>query len=109
MDEFVFDSPLVSKWSGGNWFTWTMGFLLGLTIELGTNTAARWPCLGQPSDVAEAVYFTYWYIRNYVEKGFKTTNITYVAVYIARGWEAIMYGPCWELNRTDIQERRQEK
>ena len=65
IDEFKFDSPTVES-AGGNWFLWSMGFILGLTIELGTNTATRWPCLAQPADVAEALYFTYWYIRNYI-------------------------------------------
>ena len=101
VDEFSFSPPTVES-VGGNWFLWSMGFILGLTIELGTNTAMQWPCLAQPSDVAESIYFTYWYIRNFLKDGYKTTNITYVAVYIARGWEAIMLGPCWELNIEEI-------
>ena len=92
------DSLHIVGASGFDWFLWSLGFTIGLLIELGTNTAQWWPCLAQPSDVAEAVYFTYWYIRNFVENGYKTTNITYVAVYIARGWEAIMLGPCWQVN-----------
>ena len=108
LEEMGKSSPLVES-AAGNWTLWVLGFLIGLTIELGTNTAGRWPCLAQPSDVAEAVYFSYWYIRKYIEDGFKTTNITYVAVYIARGWEAIMIGPCWEINTLDKITARQEE
>ena len=108
IEEIPVLAPVVES-KGGDWFLWTMGFLLGLLIELGSNTGQKWPCLGQPADVAEAVYFSYWYIRNYIENGYKTTNITYVAVYIARGWEAVMYGPCWEINRAEAKQRREEK
>ena len=57
-----------------------------------------WPCLGQPAQIAEAIYFTYFYIRDFFENGYETTNISYVAVYIARGVSATMIGPCWAIN-----------
>ena len=90
-------SPIVAEMAGEDWFVWSMGFLLGLVIELGTNTSTYWPCLGQPADVAESIYFTYFYVRAYFEDGYQTTMITYIAVYIARGVEAVMYGPCWQI------------
>ena len=96
-EELEAPHPVVEK-AGWQWFLWSMGFLLGVVIELGTNTHTLWPCLGQPSDVAESVYFTYFYLRDYFENGYKTSNITYVGVYIARGIEAVMYGPCWMIN-----------
>lgn len=102
-------SPIVESMPNGwGWFLWSMGLLMGIVIELGTNTFDLWPCLGQPSVVAESVYFTYFYIRQYFEDGFETTNITYVATYIAKLIEAILSGPCWNIEIRDRLETEEE-
>ena len=51
------------NFTDGEWVAFALGACMGILIELGTNTSEIWPCLGQPSDVTEAVYFTYFYIR----------------------------------------------
>ena len=82
----------------GQWVAFGIGATIGVLIELGTNTGELWPCLFQPSQIAESIYFTYFYIRDYFENGYETTNISYVAVYLARGVSASMMGPCWAVN-----------
>ena len=62
-EELKVQSPQVKEFTTGEWVAFALGACMGVLIELGTNTASFWPCLGQPSDVAEAVYFTYFYIR----------------------------------------------
>ena len=91
-------SPVVREFDDVQWTLFGIGATLGVVIELGTNTGELWPCLGQPAQIAEAIYFTYFYIRDYFENGYETTNISYVAVYIARGISATMMGPCWAIN-----------
>ena len=79
-----------------------MGALLGSTIETGTNFGAipnvYVQCVSQSSDLVEALYFTYFYIRAYIEeKGVE--YVTYVSVYISRGIDAISWGPCWKIGK----------
>ena len=63
-EEIKVKQPLVKvDFTTLDWVGFSMGALLGVLIELGTNTSELWPCLGQPSDVGESVYFTYFYIR----------------------------------------------
>ena len=91
-------APLVKDMDTAQWVAFGIGATLGVVIELGTNTGELWPCLFQPSQIAESIYFTYFYIRDYFENGYETTNISYVAVYLARGVSATMMGPCWAVN-----------
>ena len=66
------EHPQVSKKSGFidgtglDWFVFTMGASLGVTLEAGTNIGASdkkyVQCIGQTSDLLESFYFTYFYI-----------------------------------------------
>ena len=100
IDEEKSSAPLVSKGSGMDWFVFTLGFLLGATIETGTNFGAQdsktIQCLGQTSDLIEAIYFTYFYIYSYIDtRGFE--YISYLSVYISRGVNTVAAGPCWNI------------
>ena len=52
-----------TSWTDIEWVGFGLGALLGVLIELGTNTEEMWPCLGQPAIIGESAYFTYFYIR----------------------------------------------
>ena len=105
----VFDhyiSPEVAG-KGTDWGLGIFGFFLGAGIEAGANLGAIQPCVGQVADVMEALYFTYFYIRLFVnERGVEF--ISYLSVYIARGIESTTNGPCWSFNKDDIVPRPSE-
>ena len=93
--------------TGLDWFLFSLGFVLGSTVEVGTNLGGTdWggkavQCIGQSSDLIESLYFTYFYIRSFIEQG-GNQYVTYLSVYITRGVNAVIDGPCWtfpSLNR----------
>ena len=101
-NQFFEGPPQVELSAGGTaWLLGTVGFLLGGTIEAGSNIGAIVPCVGQVSDVAESLYFSYFYIRAFIEKR-GMEYITYMSVYVSRGIESTTHGPCWSFkNQTE--------
>ena len=72
---------------------------MGISVETGTNISGiqnkGLQCYGQSSDVIESLYFTYFYIYEYLHDRTSIEYITYVSVYIARGVNSLSEGPCW--------------
>ena len=63
------EHPKVKGWNDGtslDWFLFSLGAIVGLGIEAGTNLgnsqSKHVQCFGQTSDMIEALYFTYFYI-----------------------------------------------
>ena len=98
-EKFEEEPPIVKKGNGLDWFVFTWGLLMGLGVETGTNISGHHrkglQCYGQTSDVIESLYFTYFYIYEYLHDRTSIEYITYVSVYIARGVNSISEGPCW--------------
>ena len=82
---------------GEDWLYGSIGFILGSTVEAGANVGALVPCVGQVADVAESLYFTYFYIRGFIEER-QINYVSYLSVYISRGIDSITFGPCWNLS-----------
>ena len=85
------------------------GLITGMGIETGTNISGLndkgVQCYGQTSDVVESLWFTYFYIYEYLKDRTSIEYITYVSVYIARGLNSISEGPCWSIGKkTDASE-----
>ena len=72
---------------------------MGIGVETGTNIGGipnkHLQCYGQSSDVVESLYFTYFYIYEFLKDRTSIEYITYVSVYIARGINSVAEGPCW--------------
>ena len=51
------------------------------------------------ADVSESLYFTYFYIRAFIEKR-GIEYVTYMSVYVSRGIESVSHGPCWSFNNS---------
>ena len=70
-------------------------------IETGTNISGLnnkgVQCYGQSSDLIESLWFTYFYIYEYLKDRTSIEYITYVSVYIARGVNSVSEGPCWKI------------
>ena len=81
-----------------DWGLFSLGVILGSTFEAGTNVGAQpekyWQCIGQTSDLVESGYFSYFFIRTFIEKR-SIEYVTYVSVYITRFINSIHAGPCW--------------
>ena len=90
--------PQVEASTGVDWALGVTGFILGGLVESGANIGAIQPCVGQVADVAESIYFTYFYIRAFIEKR-GIQYITYMSVYVSRGIESTTHGPCWSLKK----------
>ena len=90
-------SPNVQA-SSLDWGLFSLGVILGSTFEAGTNVGAQpekyWQCIGQTSDLVESGYFSYFFIRTFIEKR-SIEYVTYVSVYITRFINSIHAGPCW--------------
>ena len=70
-------------------------------VEAGANIGGVQACVGQVSDIVEALYFTYFYIRAFIEKR-GIQYVTYMSVYVSRGIESVTHGPCWSIkNQTE--------
>ena len=93
--------PIVEKGSGMDWFIFSWGLITGMGIETGTNISGLnnkgVQCYGQSSDLIESLWFTYFYIYEYLKDRTSIEYITYVSVYIARGVNSISEGPCWKI------------
>ena len=81
-----------------DWGLFSLGVILGSAFEAGTNVGAQpqkyWHCIGQTSDLVESGYFSYFFIRTFIEKR-SIEYVTYVSVYITRFINSIHAGPCW--------------
>ena len=90
-------SPNVQA-SSLDWGLFSLGVILGSSVEAGTNVGAQpekyWHCIGQTSDLIESGYFSYFFIRTFIEKR-SIEYVTYVSVYITRFINSIHAGPCW--------------
>ena len=89
-----------------DWGLFSLGVILGSSIEAGTNVGAQdqkyWQCIGQTSDLIESGYFSYFFIRTFIEKR-SIEYVTYVSVYITRFFDSIYAGPCWSFGRGNLQ------
>ena len=96
-------SPNV-KASSYDWGMFSLGVILGSTVEAGTNVGAQpqkyWQCIGQSSDLLESGYFSYFFIRTFIEER-SIEYVTYVSVYITRFINSIHAGPCWNFGRRE--------
>ena len=95
------EAPIVEKGSGLDWFIFTLGILTGASVETGTNISGinnkGVQCYGQSSDLVESLWFTYFYIYEFLKDRTSIEYITYVSVYIARGVNSVSEGPCWRI------------
>ena len=89
-----------------DWGLFSLGVILGSTVEAGTNVGAQdqkyWQCIGQSSDLLESGYFSYFFIRTFIEKR-SIEYVTYVSVYISRFINSIHAGPCWSFGKKNLQ------
>ena len=100
-EKYGHEAPIVEKGSGLDWFIFTLGILSGTSVETGTNISGinnkGVQCYGQSSDLVESLWFTYFYIYEYLKDRTSIEYITYVSVYIARGVNSVSEGPCWRI------------
>ena len=93
--------PNVQKGSGMDWMIFSWGLITGMGVETGTNISGLpnkgVQCYGQASDLVESLWFTYFYIYEYLKDRTSIEYITYVSVYIARGVNSVSEGPCWRI------------
>ena len=60
------------------------------------------------ADVAESLYFTYFYIRAFIEKR-GLQYVTYMSVYVSRGIESVTHGPCWSVKKNTTEPEPSEQ
>ena len=73
---------------------------MGGLVESGANLGNLQPCVGQISDIVESLYFTYFYVRAFIEKR-GLQYISYMSVYVSRGIESVTHGPCWSIKEEE--------
>ena len=105
-EEKAFTPTVKVSGSSLDWGLFSLGIILGSTVEAGTNLGAQdqkyWQCIGQSSDLIESGYFSYFFIRTFIEKR-SIEYVTYVSVYISRFINSIHAGPCWSFGKKNLE------